>query len=241
MAGFAIVMTFLTYGFLGFLAACVASLCLYFYSRRRAREEGCSRRLVIATTVAPFVALLWLVVALLIHVQISNKLAHQDCGFSPDPYVTLPNGYTLGSLNTYSGYFKAPGFETDVPFAGPGYVRGIIDLEFSNGYFTGTQLDGKTSTFRRFVFDTRTRAFQASDTKGPNHPELQASSDAGLDAFAAAQTSVHEDATSYWVLYAKYRHHWPNYILIVLIIAGEGAIFLRIWKLWVTAPTPATS
>jgi len=241
MAGFAIVMTILTYGVLGFLAACVASLCLYFYSKRRAREEGRSRNVVVVTTVAPFVALLWLVIALLIHVQISNKLAHQDCGFSPDPYVTLPNGYTLGSHNTYDGYFHAPGFETDVPFAGPGYVRGIIDLEFSNGYFKGTQLEGKTSKFRRFVFDTRTRAFQAADTDGPDGVPLQATGDAGLDAFAAAQTSVHEDATSYWILYAKYRHHWPNYILLALIIAGEGAIFFWVWKLWAVAATPVAS
>jgi hypothetical protein len=241
VAGFAIVMTVLTYSFLGFLSACIASLCLYFYSKRRAREEGRSRRLVVATALAPFLALLWLVAALLIHVLISNKLAHQDCGFSPDPYVTLPNGYTLGGLNTYSGYVKAPGFETDVSFAGPGYVRGIIDLELSNGYFTGTQLDGKTSTFRRFVFDTRTRAFQASDIKGPNHPELQASGDASLDAFAVAQTSVHADANSYWVLYAKYRHHWPNYIPLALIIAGEGAIILWVRRLWTTAPTPVAS
>jgi hypothetical protein len=241
MAGFAIFMTILTYGFLSFLIACVVSLCLYFYSRRRAREEGRGRQVIVATTVAPFLALLWLVAALLIHVQISNRLAHQDCGFSPDPYVTLPNGYILGSLNTYSGYFKAPGFETDVPFAGPGYVRGIIDLEFSDGYFRGTQLDGKTSTFRRFVFDTRTRAFQASDINGPNHPELHASGDAGLDAFSAAQTSVHEDATSYWVLYAKYRHQWPNYVLLALIVAGEVAIVAWIWKLWTVAATPVTS
>jgi hypothetical protein len=95
------------------------------------------------------------VIAFLIHVQISNRLAHQDCGLSGDPYVTLPNGYVLGSLNTYSGYIKAPGYETGGPVAGPGYVRSIIDLNFSDPYFVGTQFDHETSSVRSFVFDTR--------------------------------------------------------------------------------------
>ena len=125
-------------------------------------------------------------------------------------------------------------------FAGPGYVRGIIDLEFSNGYFSGTQLDGKTSKFRRFVFDTRTHTFQASDTESPDGQQLQTSGDVDLDAFAAAQTSVHNDP-SYWVLYSKYRHHWPNYILLALIIAGEGAIFLWVWKQWAIVVTTVAS
>jgi hypothetical protein len=224
MAGFAVVMTILTYGFLGLITAAVASLCLYFYAKRRVREEGRSHRLVVATAIAPFLALLWLVASLLIHVGISNRFAHQDCGFSPDPYVTLPNGYILGSHNTYDGYFKAPGFETDVPAAGPGYVRSIIDLQLSNGYFTGTQFDFKTSSVRHFVFDTRTRAFQASDSKNSSSPDFQFSNANDLDKWAAAETSTHDDATSYWKLYAQYRHRWPNYILIALIIAGEGAI-----------------
>lgn len=107
MAGFAVFMTVLIYGFWALVAASVSSLCLYLYAKRRFREEGHShRRVAIASATAPFLALLWLVAALLIHVEISNRLAHQDCGFSPDPYVTLPNGYVLGSNNTYDGYIK---------------------------------------------------------------------------------------------------------------------------------------
>src|ERR1700735_1788239 len=142
MAGFAVVMPILTYGIFALVAAGVSSLCLYRYAKRRVNKEGFSgRRVIVASALAPFLALLWLVISLLIHVGISNRLAHQDCGLSGDPYVTLPNGYGLGSDNTYDGYFKAPGFETDVPVAGPGYVRSIVDLRLSNGIFTGTQFD----------------------------------------------------------------------------------------------------
>ena len=170
---------------------------------------------------APFFALLWLVAALLIHVQISNRLAHQDCGLSGDPYVTLPNGYELGSHNTYDGYIKAPGVETDVPVAGPGYVRSIIDLQFSNGVFTGTQFDFNTSSVRHFTYDTRTRSFQSS-------PE-------GPLSWDAANTQAQQGANSYWYLYPKYRHHWPNYILLALIIAGEGAIVFWVRRIWKTS------
>jgi hypothetical protein len=222
-------------GFLGLITAGVSSLCLYFYAKRRIPPERPGRhRVVVASAIAPFLALLWLVMALLIHVAISNELAHQDCGFSPDPYVTLPNGYVLGSHNTYDGYFRAPGFETDVPVAGPGYVRSIIDLRLSEGYFIGTQFDFKTSSVRHFVFDTRTRAFQTSDTKDSGSRAFQASAKTDVDAWPAAETSAHDDATSYWKLYAQYRRPWPNYILVVLIIAGEGAIVLWVRKLWIT-------
>jgi hypothetical protein len=138
---------------------------------------------------------------------------------SGDPYVTLPNGYVLGSANTYDGYFKAPGFETGVPVAGPGYVRGIIDLQYSNGYFTGTQFDFTTSSVRHFVYDTRDRSFRVTD---PGTPSL----------WEDSQTSVHNDESSYWVLYARYRHQWPNYILLALILLGEGAIAYRVWRSW---------
>jgi hypothetical protein len=243
MAGFAIFMTILTYGVVALTAASVTSLCLFFFMKRRVSQETANRRRVIVmTTLAPFLALLWLVVALLIHVQISNRLAHQDCGFSPDPYVTLPNGYVLGSNNTYDGYIKAPGFETDVPVAGPGYVRSIIDLQLSNGDFIGTQFDLKTSKVRQFTFDTRTRTFQTSDPNYSGATESQPPYNSDVDAWAAAETSAHDDANSYWVLYAQYRHQWPNYILITLVVAGESAIVFGVRKLWASGMTkPASS
>ncbi len=219
MAGFAIFMAIVTYGFLALVTACVSSLLLFFFAKRRVPNEARSRRQVIAVTaMAPFLALLWLVAAFLIHIQISNKVAHQDCGLSPDPYVTLPNGYILGSHNTYDGYFKAPGYETGAPVAGPGYVRSIINLKFFNEQFTGTQFDFNTSSVRRFLFDTRTRKFQSS----PDGPLT----------WDAANAGAQQSAAPYWKLYAQYRHLWPNYVFVVLIIAGEGAIGFWVWKLW---------
>ena len=132
MAGFAVVMTILTYGIIGILGTGALSLILFLFVRKKLRNEGRNdRRFVVKSTVAPFLGLAWLIVALLIHVQISNKMAHQDCGLSGDPYVTLPNGYELGSHNTYDGYIRAPGAQTDVPVTGPGYVRSIISLHLS--------------------------------------------------------------------------------------------------------------
>jgi hypothetical protein len=187
MAGFAIFMTVLTYGFIGLVVACILSVCLALIARQRLLSDSPNRRKIIATSaVSPFLAFLWLIAALLIHVQISNRLAHQDCGFSPDPYVMLPNGYILGSANTYDGYIKAPGYETDVPVVGPGYVRSLIDLQLTGDYFIGTQFDLKTSQVRHFVYDTRTRAFQASDTKDSAIREFQASNPNDLAALVGS-------------------------------------------------------
>src|SRR5690349_15805938 len=188
MAGFAVFMTIMAVAVGGVVVASILSLILYVIGRRRARGGLGSRRAVVIGATAPFLGLLWLAVAFLIHVTISNRLAHQDCGLSGDPYVTLPNGYVLGSLNTDSGYIKAPGYETDTPVAGPGYVRSIIDLKFSNPYFVGTQFDHETSSVRSFVFDTRTLEFRASETKAREGPPLDPSSQAALEAWGDAQT-----------------------------------------------------
>ena len=233
MAGFAVFMTIVTWGFFLIVAAAITSLTLVLLARRRLPQDAPGRgSFLTLCAFAPFAGLLWLVASLLIHVQISNKLAHQDCGLSGDPYVTLPNGYILGRHNTYDGYIKAPGFETDVPMAGPGYVRSIIDLQLSNGYFIGTQFDLKTSKVRPFIFDTRTREFHLPDAEGGDNHDLQPSKEKDLDRWAAAETSAHNDATSYWSMYAQYRHHWPTAVLAVLILVGESAIAYLLWTRW---------
>jgi hypothetical protein len=225
MAGFAVVMTILTYGIIGILGTGALSLILFLFVRKKLRNEGRNdRRFAVKNTVAPFLGLAWLIVALLIHVQISNKMAHQDCGLSGDPYVTLPNGYELGSHNTYDGYIRAPGAQTDVPVTGPGYVRSIISLHLADDKFTGTQFDFKTSSVRRFTFDTHTQAFQSA-------PE-------GPLSWEAANDRAQLGEESYWKIYARYRHHWPNYILLILIVGGEGAIGLWIRRAWVAKPSP---
>jgi hypothetical protein len=223
MAGFAVVMTILTYGVIGILGVSMLSLLLFFLARRKLREVGrTDRSLVKKTTAAPFVGLAWLIAALLIHVQVSNRLAHQDCGLSGDPYVTLPNGYEVGSHNTYDGYFRAPGATTDVPVAGTGYVRSIVNLHFVDNRFTGTQFDFKTSTVRRFTFDTHTQVFQSAPV--------------GPTSWEAANDEAQLGEESYWKIYAQYRHHWPNYVLLIMILGAEGTIALRIWKAWSAKP-----
>ncbi len=137
---------------------------------------------------------------------------------SGDPYVTLPNGYVVGSLNTYNGYLRAPGAQTDVPVAGPGYVRSIISLHLTDGLFTGTLFDFKTSSVRRFTFDTRTQIFQSL-------PE-------GPTSWEAANDKAQLGRDSYWRIYEQYRHHWPNYVLLIVIIAGEGAIVWWLRRAW---------
>jgi hypothetical protein len=109
MAGLYIVAMTLIFGLFGVVAATITSITLIARARKRL-PPGLRGRgtFLTACGLAPFVGLAWLVGALFIHVQISNKLAHQDCGFSGDPYVTLPNGYVLGSLNTYDGYIRDP-------------------------------------------------------------------------------------------------------------------------------------
>ena len=139
MAGFAIVVTFLAWGFILTLGGIVLSIILFSLAKRSSPGSTyAARRYRTLNAAAPFLALGWLVAALLLHAFISNHLAHQSVGYSPDPYVTLPNGYVVGSLNTYSGYVHAPGVTTDIAWIGRGYVRGLIDLEFRDGRFSGT-------------------------------------------------------------------------------------------------------
>ena len=142
-------------------------LSLLLCSETSASEWSEARKVVALTTVAPFLAFFWLIAAFVLHVSISNKIAHQDCGFglSPDPWVTLPNGYKLGSHNTYDGYISAPGVETAQPVIGAGYVRSIINLKWKDPYFIGTQFDFNTGHQRAFVHDTRTSTTTTSGTK----------------------------------------------------------------------------
>lgn len=223
-------MTVVTYGFFGIAAACICSFILYRIAKRTvSHSEISDSHLPKAAAAAPFLGLLWLIAALLIHVQISNRLAHQDCGLSGDPYVTLPNGFVLGSHNTYDGYVVAPGYQTDVAVTGPGYVRSIIDLQWKNGHFTGTQFDFKSSAVRRFDFNTSDLNIQISD--------------AGPTTWEAANDSAQTGEGSYWALYKQYRHTWPGYILLLLIVSGEGAIGFWLWRIWKSTPqgTPDSS
>jgi hypothetical protein len=232
MAGFAIFMTIIMLGIAGIVIASILSVRLYVVGRRRVHLGLSRQNAAIVGALAPFIGLLWIVLAFLIHVQISNRIAHQDCGLSGDPYVTLPNGYVLGSLNTYSGYIKAPGYETDTPVAGPGYVRSIIDLKFSDPYFMGTQFDHETSSVRSFVFNTRTLEFRTSEPKTREGPPLDPSAQAALDAWGDAQTHVHTDPDSYWTMYERFRHRWPKYVFWVIFFAGEFGIFLYVRDSW---------
>jgi hypothetical protein len=233
MAGVAIVMTFLFFGCIGLVGASIASISLFFYARKRARLTGRKHGIVVLITAAPFVALLWLIGAFVLHVLISNKLAHQDCGLglSPNPWVTLPNGYQLGSHNTYDGYIAAPGVETGQPVVGSGYVRSIIKLKWSNPYFVGTQFDFNTGHIRAFVHDTRTRTTTTSDPSLDVNDVTQEGSN-NLDAWTATQTQTHFDSKSYWVMYAQNRRRWPVYSFLALVLLGEGIIGFFVWRAW---------
>ena len=103
MAGFAVFMTFLTWGFVLLIVATVLSFVLGRIAKSAAPEANAARSYRLFSRLAPFIGLVWLVIAIKIHVLVSNDVAHQSVGYSPDPYVTLPNGFTLGSLNTYDG------------------------------------------------------------------------------------------------------------------------------------------
>lgn len=226
-------MTFLLFGVVGMIGASVASLCLFFYARKRVPLGGRRSGVVVLTTATPFLAFFWLIAAFVFHVSISNKIAHQDCGFglSPDPWVTLRNGYTLGSHNTYDGYIAAPGVETAQPVIGAGYVRSIIDLKWKNPYFIGTQFDFNTSHIRAFVHDTRTRTTTTSE---PDLDVNQVTEEGSknLDAWTEAQTRTHFDAESYWVMYAQNRRRWPSYVFLATVLLGEGAIGFWLWTTW---------
>lgn len=232
MAGFAVVMTFLTWGFILTVVGILLSIVLFRFAKRSVPTSTyAAKRYRMFAAAAPFLALGWLVTALFVHTFISNHLAHQSVGYSPDPYVALPNGYVVGSLNTYSGYVRASGVTTDVPWVGRGYVRGIIDLEFRDGRFIGTYLDSKsqfqpqgTDHIRNFVFDTRDQSVQTSDT------------DATGD-FMSQQNSVHQDQKSYWNLYAQYRHRWPTAAFWAILIVGWGALVVVVQQLKPAGPS----
>ncbi len=226
MAGFAVVITFLAWGYLLTHAGIDLSNGLFKFAKRSFPEPtDAAKRYRTFNAAAPFIALAWLVATLILHTFISNHLAHQSVGYSPDPYVTLPNGYVVGSLNTYSGYVHAPGATTNIPWIGRGYVRGIIDLEFRDGRFIGTYLDSKsqfqpqgTDHVKNFVFYTRDQAIQTSDTNTAGD-------------FISQQNSVHQDHNSYWNLYARNRHGWPTVVFWVLLLGGWSALVVVVQRL----------
>lgn len=209
----------------GLVVSIVAAIILFRSASRRLK----GRLVVLSCTVAPFVGLLWLAVALFIHIMISNHLAHQDFGMSGDPYVTLPNGYRLESGNTYDNRLVAPGFNSDIPIAGPGYVRSIVHLEIVGDKFVGTQYDFTTNSLRPFRFNMRTKEFSAPGRTPTTDETLHASSN--IDKWGEAQTQARNDPNSFWVLFERYRHHWPNYILATLIVFGEGGLILGVRRL----------
>jgi hypothetical protein len=216
MAGFAVFTEMLTLLFLGSIGAIVAAVIGFSFARKKVRQAGLKHHaLTYACATGPFLALGWAVLSVLFYVWISNQFAHQACGFSPDPYVTLPNGYVFGSLNTYDGYIVAPGFKTDTPWTGPGYVRGVITILFNDGKLSGIYSDSGFAY--RYVFDTRDRTIKTFP--------------AGPMSFEQAQTIAHIGPSSYWYFYDRYYHRWPKYVLIVLLIGGWSAIGFSIWKL----------
>jgi hypothetical protein len=76
MAGFAVFMTIAIFGLLTLTAACVTSLCLYLYLRRRIAPDVEGRRKALTlTSLAPFAGVCWLVLVLVLHVEISNRVA----------------------------------------------------------------------------------------------------------------------------------------------------------------------
>lgn len=243
MAGLWVVAVIATWIVVGVVTSSILSLILYLAAKRWMRDlELDGKRLKIICACAPFLGLLWLAIALLLHLEISNRLAHQDCGLSGDPYVTLPNGYVVGSHNTYDGYFVAPGSKTDMPVVGPGYVRSIVDLHYADHYFTGTLFDFNTTSVRSFVYDTRTRAAQLSaplsanpHATDPFHPDP-----ADLSAWTVANDEAQTGSNSYWKIYRRYRHHWPSYILLAMILSGEGAIASWVRTEWRKQPIQAT-
>jgi len=238
MAGFAIVMKFLFYGFVGFLGASITSVILFLHIRKKAREYHWSSGVVFLATVAPFLILFWAIASFNLHVWISNHIAHQDCGLglSPDPWVRLPNGYILGSANTYDGYLAAPGATTDRPVTGPGYVRSIITLKWEEPYYVGTLFDFDSNHQRDFVYDIRT---QIATTSNSNHNEYIASRYGGINGndlkisyWAGAQTRTHYDPDSYRIMLAQNHHQWPYFVFFVLFLLGASPIVLWLTRIY---------
>lgn len=53
------------------------------------------------------------------------------------------------------------------------------------------------------------------------------------ETWADANNHAQVDAESHWTLYRRYRHHWPKYIFLVMIAAGEIALVFWVRKAWV--------
>jgi hypothetical protein len=231
MSGLYYLVIFAFWGFIAFVVSIVSAIVL----NRLAHRRGKTGWRVTLSTAAPFVGLLWVVFAVLLHVKISNGYAHQDAGFSGDPYVTLPNGYRLESGNTYDNRLVAPGFQSDIPIAGPGYVRSIIHLQIDGDDFVGDQYDFTTTSIRPFRFDMKTRKFSAPGRTPTADETLHAKTDDNLNVWGNAQTQTRSDANGFWNLYAKYRQPWPSYLLVALIGIGEVSLIVGVASLLHTA------
>jgi hypothetical protein len=227
MSGLYYLVVFAFWGAVGFVVSIASAILLVRSARRRQKDAWT----VAVCGVAPFIGLLWIAFTLFLHIRISNNLAHQDFGMSGDPYVTLPNGYRLESGNTYDNRLVAPGSQSDIPIAGPGYVRSIIHLQIDGDDFVGDQYDFTTRSIRPFRFNMKTGRFSAPGPTPTADETLHAKIDDAGDIWGNAQTQARTDSNGFWNLYAKYRQHWPAYLLITLVVLGEGGLIVGVRKL----------
>jgi hypothetical protein len=69
-------MTVIMLGVVGIVIASILSVLLYVVARRRVHRGVSSQKAIVIGAVAPFLGLLWFVLAFLIHVQISNRIVY---------------------------------------------------------------------------------------------------------------------------------------------------------------------
>lgn len=238
MAGFSVFVGFLSLCIVGGASAFALALALRVLAKRRIERLGYRKHpFVTRCEIAPFLGLAWVLASFIVHVVVSNQIAHQDCGFelSVEPYVTLPNGYVVGDYG--EGYVRAPGASSDLPLLektrgngkpdtyappyGPGYIRSVYELQWTGRYFLGTQFDYGDSKTHPFLFDT-------SDW---NYHEFSGEDNA---AWAATKTQFHYVGNNYMNLYWKYWKRWPKYVFIAMIVFGE-LLIVR----WVYAALPS--
>ncbi len=79
MAGLAVFATILIYALVALVGASMLSVKLYRVAKKRVSKGLSGRKAMAFGAAAPFLGVFWLLIAFLVHVQISNRLAHQDC------------------------------------------------------------------------------------------------------------------------------------------------------------------
>lgn len=160
---------------LGFIVACIIGLIIWRVAARAVRNSGGGRRkLVMFAAMYPFICLLWAAGVSGCQRHIEVTVLHHDSGYGDSFYVTLPNGYRIGSIDDLEdGWVFNPRLKAHMTgfLSEEAGVEGVRNLQVAGQYILGESsgrvVNPSGADFMKppyFILDTASAAQTRFDT-----------------------------------------------------------------------------